>query len=111
MTTLLELPDDLMTAVARRAARDGRDLAAAVADLLRKGLAAPEPIEVRMAGRITTDPTTGLPVVECRPGAPIESMTIDEILAMEYDTLLEDDLERYGIVDEPTGLSRAAVFC
>jgi hypothetical protein len=39
MTTTLELPDDLMREVTRRAAQEGQDLKQTVAQLLRKGLA------------------------------------------------------------------------
>jgi hypothetical protein len=97
MSTLLELPDDLLGAVERRAERDGRDLASTVADLLWKGLEAPMSLSQATSGRVTTDPRTGLPRVVCKPGAPVESMTIEEILAMEHQTLLEDDLERHGL--------------
>jgi hypothetical protein len=39
MSTTLELPDDLMREVTRRAVQEGQDLTETVAQLLRKGLA------------------------------------------------------------------------
>jgi hypothetical protein len=40
--------------------------------------------------KIETDAVTGLPIVISPPGAPIHSMTVDEVLAMEQSTLEED---------------------
>jgi hypothetical protein len=46
---------------------------------------------------IQTDATTGLPVIISPPSAPIHSMTIDEVLALEQSTLEEEDLDRAGL--------------
>jgi len=79
MKTTLELPDALVKQVKLRALRDGRKLKDAVADLLRKGLAADaattlaEPV-------ITKDKKTGLPVIKCKhPAAPGDELTPERI--------------------------------
>lgn len=106
MTTTLNLPDDLASAVRRRAAEGGHDVAAEVVELLRRGLAAAEhpgtvpPTVTREHDEplnIQTDPLTGLPVIISPPEAPIHSMTVDQILALEQSTLEEEDLERAGL--------------
>ena len=101
MKTTLDLPDDLVRAVKLRALQDGRKLKEAVADLLRKGLAAssaPGPqLATKASARITTDQTTGLPLIICAPNAPASKMTISELLALEQETQTQDDLERLGV--------------
>jgi plasmid stability protein len=62
MKTTLDLPDALVKQVKIRAVREGRKLKDAVADLLRKGLAAATDEESDAAAAvITTDKKTGLP--------------------------------------------------
>jgi hypothetical protein len=100
MTTTLNLPDDLASAVQQRAAQGGHDLAAEVVELVRKGLAVsghPQPAETPIPPIISKDPQTGLPVIKGAPNAPISRMTTEEILVMYEQTQLEEDLERLGI--------------
>lgn len=100
MTTTVQIPDDLARAVQRRAAAGGRDVAAEVVELVRKGLAVSEPAEPAAAlvpPVITTDPQTGLPVIRGAPDAPISRMTADEFQALCDQILMEQDLERAGI--------------
>src|SRR2546423_158522 len=101
MTTTLNLPDDLATAVQRRAAQEGRDVAAEVVELVRKGLAiseSPAPAAAQpIPPIISTDPVTGLPVIRGAPNPPISRMTAAEIQAIIDQTQLEEDLERLGI--------------
>ena len=67
MKTTLDLPDALVKEVKVRAVQEGRKLKDAVAELLRRGLAAsavpespqPEPV-------IGKDRRTGLPLIACR---------------------------------------------
>jgi len=76
MKTTLDLPDALVKEVKVRAVQEGRKLKDAVAELLRRGLAAsaapesppPEPV-------IGKDRRTGLPLIGCRhqPAAHGES--------------------------------------
>ena len=82
----------------QRAARDGRELAEEVADLLRKGLALPAGhAPASCPPRITTDPATGLPLIEGAHNAPISRMTTEEIYALIEQTQEEEDLERFRI--------------
>jgi len=64
MKTTLDLPDDLVIEIKLRAVREGRKLKDAMADLLRRGMAAPtESVANAETPIIRTDPITGLPVV------------------------------------------------
>lgn len=104
MTTTLNLPDDLAAAVRRRAAREGRDVAAEVVELVRKGLAASEPAQPAaepVPPVISTDPVTGLPVIRGAPDAPIQSMSAADALALEQSILEEEDLKRAGLMTSP----------
>jgi plasmid stability protein len=99
MTTTLNLPDDLASAVQRRADQCGRDVAAEVVELVRKGLqvseGAPESNVTRAV--ITIDPVTGLPLITGAPDAPISRMTTEQIYALLEQTQEQEDLERLGI--------------
>jgi plasmid stability protein len=99
MTTTLQLPEDLARAVERRAAAGGRDVAAEVVELVRKGLSLVDSQErsVEIAPSITTDPITGLPRIEGAADAPISRMTTEQIYALLQQTQEQEDLERAGI--------------
>lgn len=80
MKTTLDLPDALVKQVKLRAVRQGRKLKDAVADLLRKGLAAADETPDPIAPKIRTDKTTGLPLIECRHAAsPDEEITPERV--------------------------------
>jgi hypothetical protein len=73
MKTTLDLPDDLVKEVKLRALYGNLKLKDAIAELLRKGLAAPELNESRRTPSVVKkDPKTGLPLVECRKAATPE---------------------------------------
>jgi plasmid stability protein len=100
MTTTLNLPDDLAGAVQRRAAAGGRDVAAEVVDLVRKGLAASERASdaaAAVAPIFGKDPVTGLPLISGAPDAPIGRMTAEQIYALIEQTQEREDVERLGI--------------
>ena len=100
MTTTLNLPDDLATAVKQRAEEGGRGVAEEVVELVRKGLAVsghPAPAANLARPVISKDPLTGLPVIRGAPDAPISRMTAEEIQALIDQSQLEEDLERLGI--------------
>jgi plasmid stability protein len=100
MTTTLNLPDDVARAVERRAAAGGRDMAAEVVELVRKGLAVSEhaqPAAALAPPVISTDPVTGLPVILSPPDAPIHRMTAAEFQAVVDAANEEDDLGRAGL--------------
>jgi plasmid stability protein len=81
MKTTLDLPDALVKQVKLRAVREGRKLKDAVADLLRKGLAAATDEEPNtQAPVVTTDKKTGLPRIECKHAAsPAEELTPERV--------------------------------
>jgi plasmid stability protein len=101
MTTTLNLPDDLASAVKRRAAEGGRGVAEEVVELVRRGLAVsetpPQPAADPIPPVIAKDPVTGLPAIRGGPDAPISRMTAQEIQAIIDRAQLEEDLERLGI--------------
>lgn len=96
MKTTLELPDALVDELQRRARDDGLDLNEAVAELLRRGLAAGigPPLA---AVTIKTSPRTGLPYIECPSDAPARKMAISDLITLERHALELDDRERVGL--------------
>ena len=98
MTTTLHLPDDLASAVQRRAAQSGNDVEAEVVALVRKGLAVTEYADnaTPVPPIITTDPITGLPLIRGAPDAPISRMSAEQIQALIDQTQEQEDLERLG---------------
>ena len=79
MKTTLDLPDALVKQVKLRALQDGRKLKDAVADLLRRGLAAdPAPAAAPVVAR---DKKTGLPLIECKQAAPLQDELTPERVA------------------------------
>jgi hypothetical protein len=91
MKTTLDLPDALVMQVKLRAVREGRKLKDAVAELLRKGLAATTEDEPQApAPVIAKDKKTGLPVIMCREAAaPEQEMTAQRVA----DILLAQEVE------------------
>jgi hypothetical protein len=81
MKTTLDLPDALVKQVKLRALQDGRKLKDAVADLLRKGLDVAMKMEPDAREPVvTTDKTTGLPLIECKQAAsPQEELTPERV--------------------------------
>ena len=91
MKTTLDLPDALVKQVKIRALRDGRKLKDAVADLLRKGLAAATNTEPDVVAPVVTrDKQTGLPLIQCKQAAsPLEELTPERVA----DILLAQETE------------------
>ena len=89
MKTTLDLPDALVKQVKLRAVREGRKLKDAVADLLRKGLAAAKDEDSQSQSAVVTrDKKTGLPLIQCKHAAsPEEALSpqrvADILLAQE----------------------------
>jgi len=81
MKTTLDLPDGLVKQVKLRAVREGRKLKEAIADLLRKGLAAAMAEEPKtQAPVVAKDKKTGLPLIECKHAAsPQEELTPERV--------------------------------
>jgi hypothetical protein len=100
MKTTLDLPDALVREIKLRAVQQGLKLKDAVADLLRKGLAASDgaqPVRRKASGRLQKDPATGLPLIVCDPNAPAGKMTMKQLLALEQESQSQEDLERLGL--------------
>ena len=84
MKTTLDLPDALVKQVKLRALQDGRKLKDAVADLLRKGLAADSALAA--APVVARDKKTGLPVIECKQAAsPQNELTPERVAEVLLD--------------------------
>ena len=80
MKTTLDLPDALVKQVKLRALRDGRKLKDAVADLLRKGLAAVDQGPESTPAVVAKDKRTGLPLIVCKHAAsPQEELTPERV--------------------------------
>jgi hypothetical protein len=96
MKTTLDLPDALLSEIEARAVQTGQGLSDAVSELIRKGLAASSiPALGSERAVIKKDPRTGLPYIECPPGAPISKMSANEIYAVIHDCQEELDVERF----------------
>jgi len=97
MKTTFDLPPDLVRELKLRAVHEGRKLKEVVADLLRRGLAAPETAaRPKLAKPKIAIQSNGLPVVRCAANAPAKRMTADELLALEREALAREDLQRLG---------------
>lgn len=97
MKTTFDLPTDLVRDLKLRAVHEGRKLKEVAADLLKRGLAAPETTaKSRTAKPKIEIQAGGLPVVRCKANAPAKRMTAGELLALEQESLAQDDLQRLG---------------
>jgi hypothetical protein len=97
MKTTFDLPPDLVRAVKLRAVHEGRKLKDVAADLLKRGLAGPEsPAKPQPAKPKIEIQANGLPVVRCIADAPAKRMSAVELLALEQETLHQEDLQRLG---------------
>lgn len=92
MKMTLDLPNDLLLAMKLRAAHEGRKLKDVAAESIRLGL--------RFSGPTAARPLREkikLPLFDCAPNAPASGMTVEELIALEKETLEEEDLRRAGI--------------
>ncbi len=100
MKTTLDLPDDLVQQIKIRAVQERKPLKRFVADLLVKGLESPP--ATASAGAEPLPPgleinERGFPVFRCVLNSPASKMTVEELLALEQASQLEEDLQRAGI--------------
>lgn len=97
MKTTFDLPPDLVRAVKLRAVQEGRKLKDVAADLLKRGLASPETGAMPRPSKPKIEiQANGLPVVRCSEDAPAKRMSAGELLALEQETLHQEDLQRLG---------------
>ncbi len=99
MKTTLDLPDDLVQELKLRSVHERRKLKDVAAQAIRRGLQVkdPTPGEPPPLPPGLEINERGFPVFKCGPDAPATKMTIEELLALEQESLLEDDLKRVGI--------------
>ena len=97
MKTTLDLPDDLFRDVKLRAVSQGRTMRDLVADFLRQGLGqssaaigATLPTSHRVI--VTAD---GLPLIPGRPDVSAPRASLQDLLALEHQTLTELDMEQH----------------
>lgn len=100
MATTVEIPDDLARAVQRRAAADGRDVAAEVVELVRKGLGGAGGDEAPLAQPDRPAPLVPkhLPLIKARPAMPAadaRSMSPQEYCDWLKELDLQLDVEHY----------------
>lgn len=91
MKTTIDLPADLVREMKLRAVKEGRKLKDVAAELLRQGLE-PRDRPARPAERGAIK----LPLFPSTPDAPAARMTIEELLALEQESLYQEDLQRLG---------------
>ena len=95
--TTFDLPPDLVRDLKLRAVHEGRKLKDVAADLLKRGLAGPEPAPQPKPAKPKIEiQANGLPVVRCAANAPARRMTAEVLLALEQESLAQDDLQRLG---------------
>ena len=98
MKTTFDLPPDLIREVKLRAVHEGRKLKDVAAELLTRGLTDPcQPANPKPFKPHIEIQANGLPVICCGKNAPASRMTIEELLALEQETLLREDLQRVGL--------------
>lgn len=114
MKATVEIPEDVAEKLLQRAQQSGRRVDEQVLSMVEFALQVPDAtadelqqflqlirrngaVRERIPFQISVDERTGLPLVKSPPDAPIRSMTCDQLLALEYQTQLEEDLERAGI--------------
>ena len=119
MKTVVDIPDDLARELRQDALRNGRETPDHVVHLVRLALLV-ERLPLAELGRgaeviralldarsramhgssvavTQTDPVTGLPVIVSPPGAPIHTMSLKDVLALEQSVLDEEDHQRAGL--------------
>ena len=97
MKTTFDLPPDLVRELKLRAVHEGRKLKDVAADLLARGLASPETTTQKKLAKPKIElQASGLPVVRCAANAPARRMTAAQLLALEQQSLVNDDLQRLG---------------
>ena len=93
MKTTLELPNDLVREIKLQAVNEGRKLKEVIADLLRRGLGQESEKAALAQPRRQNIP---LPLFPSAPDAPAARMTVEQLVALEHETLTHEDLERLG---------------
>ena len=93
MKTTLELPNDLVREIKLQAVNEGKKLKEVIADLLRRGLGQDSEKSALAQPRRQN---IALPLFPSAPEAPAMRMTVEQLVALEHETLTHEDLERLG---------------
>ena len=91
MKMTLDLPPGLVREMKLRAVNEHRKLKDIAAELLRRGLSAKPLPPVREARSATP-----FPLFPASANAPASHMTAEELLALEQETLHQEDIQRLG---------------
>lgn len=95
MKTTVELPDELVFQAKRRALEKRSSFRQIVEDALRKELET-----VRSATTPVNEPGYRQPLTEplfaCEDSAPALDMTLEQLIELEHQTLLDEDIRRAG---------------
>ena len=86
MKTTIEIPDEIMRMIKIKAAKEGYKIKDLVTILLKSALTSSE--------KVASLPKKGalsLPLVHCRPNAPITKMSAHDIYKLMHQTLEEED--------------------
>ena len=99
MKTTIDLPDALVKAARQRALHEGRTFRDLVAAYIRQGLNERGDREAAAVGPASAVVITesGFPLFRQQVGSPTLRAELDELLALERDSLQDDDLHRAGI--------------
>jgi len=94
MKTTIDLPPDLVREMKLLAVHEGRKLKDVAADLLNRGLSSEKNSPpVPSAGKAAIK----LPLFPSPKSAPASRMSADDLLAIEQETLHQEDLQRLGL--------------
>jgi len=95
------LPEALLVEAKVRAARQGAKLKDVIAEAIEQGFEAMAKNKTSKLenARVVEPDGGGLAFVECEPSPEIAKMSVDEILRLEQETLMQEDLRSAGITD------------
>lgn len=97
MKTTIDLPPELVKKMKLRAVHEGRKLKDVAAELLKRGFADEKLNTLPLVSSAVIEINLiGLPVIVCEKNAPASRMTIEELLALEQESLNQEDLQRIG---------------
>lgn len=94
MKTTIDLPPDLVREMKLLAVHEGRKLKDVAADLLKRGLSSEKSSPPVPAARKAA---IKLPLFPSPKSAPASRMSTGELLAIEQETLHQEDLQRLGL--------------
>lgn len=94
MKATFDLPAELVRKMTLRAAHEGRKVEDVAAELLKRALA---PEKTPRSAHLATKGMIKLPLFPSPKTAPASRMSTAELLALEQETLHQEDLQRLGL--------------